>query len=110
MVAYNGGGLDNRATTSNYPYRIWHQLKQMGLSGISYPPLSKIAYLLNGEVAPDGNVASFYSYEVSSDDDYLYPTPVSLGSSSIGGIRWTRGDFDVFQEITLHKSDGSIWP
>ena len=107
---FNGGGDDGFLTTSNYPYRVWGWLKAMGMVNVSYPPLGKISYLLNGQTAPDNRVVSYSANEISSSDDSLYPTPALLGSSSGSGIRWTKGDYSPFTEVILHRNDGTQWP
>lgn len=104
---YNGGGLDTYITTSNYPFRVWNRLRDLN---ISYPPLSSVRYLLNGERAPDGKIVWYSPNEIQSNDDNLYPTPNDLGRPGLrGGIRWVRGSFDPFREVTLHRNDGSVF-
>ena len=120
IVQYNGGGQDRRLTTTNYPFRVWGWLNDETFGSmffltrdpsISYPPLSYIKYFHNGDSAPNSPPPVQYSpSEISSSDDALYPTPSDLGNpGSSGGIRWTKETYNAFNEVVLHRNDGSVY-
>ena len=108
IAAYNGGGKDGFITTSNYPYRVWSRFARLNIQSVSYPPLSRIAYFVRGDRNPDnGKKVRYSDSEIQLGDDDLYPTPADLGKSPSGGIRWTSARFNAFEEIPLHRNDGS---
>lgn len=110
VAQYNGGGRDGFIASQNYPFRVWKEFSNLNIN-ISYPPLYRVEYFLRGEPAPGvpGKSVDYYPYELSSTDDNLYPKPSELGRTGItGGIRWTNGSFNPFQEITLHRNDGAV--
>ena len=107
IAAYNGGGQDGFTTTSNYPFRVWNKLSVLNLTP-SYPTLSGTRYLTNGSTIPSSiNLVGFSVSEIQSGDDALYPQASLLAPGVANGIRWVRGDFNFFVDITTHNNDGS---